>query len=127
VVDRIEIVLGRAPEDAPERDPKIQEEFRAFSSSLHDAGITFSQRAIAFDSADALGYPIGQFAIQLAQTGVPAALAAGVGAWLHARYGRKVRVKFDNIEVEARTPEEVEKVLNRVAEFRKRSADEDRP
>jgi hypothetical protein len=116
----IEIVLVRAPDDPPERDPRIQEELRAFSKSLRSAGLTVSQRAIAFDSADAVGYPIGQFVIQLAQTGVPAALAAGLGAWLHARYGRKAQVKFTKGRLEqvtARTPEEVGELLKHVADF----------
>jgi hypothetical protein len=45
-------------------------------------------------------------------------LAAVAVAWLHARSGRKVRLKFGDVEAEARTPEEVEQLLDRLACFR---------
>ncbi len=39
---------------------------------------------------------------------------AVLGAWLAARYGRKIRVKFDDIEIEAQTPEQLESLLSRL-------------
>lgn len=41
-----------------------------------------------------------------------------LGAWLRARYGRKIRVKFDDIEIEAQTPEQVESLLSRLEALR---------
>ena len=41
-----------------------------------------------------------------------------LGAWLQAQYGRKVRVKFDDIEIEAQTPEQVETLLARLEVLR---------
>jgi uncharacterized protein (DUF697 family) len=46
----------------------------------------------------------GEFIVTLAPIAGPA-FAAVLGAWLQARYGRKVRVKFDDAEMEAQTPE----------------------
>jgi hypothetical protein len=40
----------------------------------------------------------------------PAGLAGG--AWLHARYGRKLRLKIGEIEVEAQTLKQVERLLS---------------
>jgi hypothetical protein len=37
-----------------------------------------------------------------------------LGAWLQARYGRKIRVTFDDIEIEAQTPEQVELFVSRL-------------
>jgi hypothetical protein len=45
-------------------------------------------------------------------------LAAVAVAWLHALSGRKVRLKFGDVEAEARTPEEIEQLLDRLACFR---------
>ena len=39
---------------------------------------------------------------------------AVLGAWLQARHGRKIRVKFDDVEMEAQTPEQVEALLARL-------------
>jgi hypothetical protein len=46
-------------------------------------------------------------------TPIMGVLAAAIGAWLHARYGRKVRLKIGEVEAEAQTVEEVEKPLDR--------------
>lgn len=48
-------------------------------------------------------------------------LATAVGAWLHARYGRKVRIKIGDIEVEAQTGKEVEQLLERAQDFKSRN------
>ena len=118
--ERLEIILARAPDDPKENDPQYQEELRAFGQSLRAAGVTFSQRAIAFDSIDAHGYPLGDFLVALAPTVLPA-VAAIVVTWLRVRAGRKVRVKVGDTHVEARTAEEAEKLLKVAAEFRKNS------
>ena len=114
IVDRaqkIEIELQRAPDDPRVNDPQFQEELNGFAKSLRGTGVTASQRAMAFDSIDALGYPLGDFVIKtLAPTLIPA-VAGLCGAWVQARYGRKVRIKVGDIEVEARTAEEVERLL----------------
>ncbi len=49
-------------------------------------------------------------------------LGTALGAWLHARYGRKVRLKIGEIEAEAQTPEEVEKLILQAVEIQKRNA-----
>ena len=37
-----------------------------------------------------------------------------LGAWLQARYGRKIRVKSGDLEIEAQTPDQVELLLSRL-------------
>ena len=49
------------------------------------------------------------------------ALAGILGVWLHARYGRKVPLKIGDIEAEAQTAEEVEKLLDTAHEIQQRS------
>ena len=45
-------------------------------------------------------------------------LATALGAWLHAHYGGKVRIKVGDIEAEARTVEELESVLAKAQEIK---------
>jgi hypothetical protein len=113
-----EIVLQRAPDDASVNDPEFQKELREFSRSLSAAGVAFSQRAMAFDSADALGFPLAEFVIKALSPAVIPAAAAVCGAWVQARYGRKVRLKIGDIEVEGRTTEEIKTLLGQAADFR---------
>jgi hypothetical protein len=42
-----------------------------------------------------------------------------LGVWLQARFGRKVRIKVGDIEVEARTAEEVDALLKQALEVKK--------
>lgn len=58
----------------------------------------------------------GDFIIKLLACFGPA-LGTVIGAWLHARYGRKVRLKIGEIEAEAQTVEEVERLLGHAEEI----------
>jgi hypothetical protein len=48
-------------------------------------------------------------------------VGTATGAWLHARYGRKVRLKAGELEAEAQTVEEVERLLARAQEIHQRN------
>lgn len=61
----------------------------------------------------------GTFLVTIAP-GVIAALSAVLGAWLQARYGRKVRLRIGDIEAEGRNLEEVDALLKRAADFLKK-------
>jgi hypothetical protein len=112
-----EITLDRAPDDPPEYDPKYQDELAAFARSLDAAGISYNQISIALHTADAGGWPLGQFLLSFGQEAIPP-LAALAGAWVQARYGRRVRLKIGDVEVEARTIEEIERLEAVVRSFR---------
>jgi hypothetical protein len=60
---------------------------------------------------------VGEFIVTRASIVGPVFVAV-LGAWLQARYGRKVRVKFDDIEIDAQTPEHVETLLSRAVALR---------
>jgi hypothetical protein len=121
--EQIKIKLERAPDDPPENDPKFQNELREFSKSLRAAGVDFSQRGRTFDAVDAHGYALAEYAIkQLAPVAIPA-ITGAIGILLQARYGRKVRLKVGDIEAEARTPEEVERLLKSAAALQDRAAE----
>jgi hypothetical protein len=59
----------------------------------------------------------GEFVVTLAPI-LPPAFGTELGAWLQGRHGRKVRVKFNDIEIEAQTPEQVETLLARLEGLR---------
>ena len=44
-------------------------------------------------------------------------VTAAVTGWFAGRAGRKARLKFGDVEAEARTPEEVEQLLRSAATF----------
>jgi hypothetical protein len=119
------IELARTADDPPENDSVFQEELSHFSASLRAAGVPYSQTAIAFDSVDAHGYPLPEFIVAIKVLGPPviAALATAAGAWVQARYGRKVRLKIGEVEAEARTVAEVKELLKSAAKFQDRDHD----
>jgi hypothetical protein len=114
--EQVRIVLVRAPDDPRVSERKFQEELREFSESLRAAGVSFSQRAMAFDSVDAAGYPLPEFLVTLGPPAI-AALAAIAGAWVQARYVRKMRLKVGDVEAEGRTEEEIKRLLEHAAKF----------
>lgn len=44
-------------------------------------------------------------------------MAGLLGAWLQAKFGRKVRLKIGDVEVEGRSTKEVEDLLERAKAF----------
>lgn len=115
--ERIHIVLLASHEDPVVSDPAYQQELRTFSAPLHEAGVKFTQRGIAFDSAQAMGYPLGEYFISLAGIVGPI-VGVALGAWINGRAGRKVKLKVGDIEIEANSQEEVEALLNMALEVK---------
>lgn len=115
--DKFEIALQRGPDDPPENAPEFQEELQRFNNSLRSADVTFTPQVMEFKSVDAVGYQLPEFFVTLGPP-VIAAVAGRCGAWVQARYGRKVRLKIGDVEAEGRTIEEIESLLKRAAEFR---------
>lgn len=107
---RVEIILRRAADDPEVNSPEFQSELHTFSGALRSAGVSYSQRGMAFDSAAAMGYPLAEFAIKdLAP--YAATVVTALTAWIGARYGRKVRFKVGDLELEARSPGEIERLV----------------
>jgi hypothetical protein len=126
MTDEIRIILKPASDDGQVISASYQAELSRFSGSMHDAGLSFSQRGMAFDAIDAHGYALGEFAIKtLAPTAITALVALGT-VWIQARAGRKIRVKVGDVEAEAGTAKEMEAALRTAIEIKERlsSADE---
>ena len=110
----LSIVLIPSPGDLPKPSKEYQAELTAFARSMREQRIDFSSRAYMMESASGGGYALGEF-LAVAKTISPA-LAGLVGAWLHAKYGRKVKLKYKNLQVEATNVEEVERMVKLVRE-----------
>ncbi|MGI8841068.1 MAG: hypothetical protein ACR2F8_09875 [Caulobacteraceae bacterium] len=119
------IDLVPTSDEPADGDPAFQDGLSSFGATVRAAGVPLSQTAIAFDAADANGYPLPEFIVAIKALGPPAitALAAAAGAWAQARFGRKVRLKVGDVEAEGRTVAEIEKLLNMAAEFQDRGRD----
>jgi hypothetical protein len=77
---------------------------------------------MAFNSADALGFQSPEFQVFLGQA--VAAVAGLCGAWVQARYGRKVRVKIGDVEAEGRSVDEIGGLLQQADFPRTKSKDD---
>ena len=118
--DDVEVELIPAPDDPEVSSPEYQAGLTALTAPLHAAGIRFTQRAIAYDSVDVHGFPLGEFVVPLA-TVAGSVFGTAIVAWLQGRAGRKVRLKVGDIEAEARTTEEIEQLLAKAAELKAKS------
>jgi len=116
-MDKVRLTLQRAADDPKVNDPAFQAELSAFSAALGAAGITYSQRGMMFDAVGVPGYPLPDYLLTLGPP-VIAAAAGACGAWVQARFGRKVRLKIGDVEAEGRSVEEIESLLKLAAEFR---------
>jgi hypothetical protein len=108
--DQLEIGLIPAGDDPQWETSGYQAELQRFEAALNQEGLEIQAFVRSRKSAEFTSSPlVGDFLV-LAKTLGPAAIAA-IGGWLAGRNGRKVRIKIGDIEAEARTPEEVEKLL----------------
>lgn len=96
----------------------FQGDIESMSAALRATGSGLSQRMFVMDSAGDSGG-----AIQLAQMSIPVVTAV-IGAfsgWFAARAGRKVRLKIGDIEAEAGSVKEVERLIE-IADERGKAA-----
>ena len=118
--DGLKIELVWAADEPQVRDSTIQAELREFGGVLDTAKVRYSQYFVSLHSASVYDYALFELAVQtLAQTAVPVIVAA-VSGWFAGRVGRRARVKFGDIEAEAPTPEQVERLLRLAVEYQEK-------
>jgi len=101
-------------------DPGARQEANEFGKSFSSQGIEVEAGGTPRNWLPAGAEFLGDFLIKFAPTVGPVLAAAG-GAWLHAKYGRKIRLKIGDIEAEAQTVEEVEKLLAKAQEIQRKN------
>src|SRR5216683_4705877 len=86
--DQMELTLLRAPDDPTQFSDEHQAELYAIQEGLRKRGL----QVTGIGAHPAGDTHLGQFLITLGPP-VIAAVAAVAGAWVQARYGRKVKLK----------------------------------
>lgn len=114
-LSELEVTLIPASDDSGKFSPEYQAVLIAFSRHTKPS----SQRAYTMDAIDAGGGLIGECAFKAAGIFLPA-IAAAAAAYISGRAGRKIKVKFDDVEVEAATLEQVEQAVKLIEESRER-------
>jgi hypothetical protein len=108
-----QIVLELCPsaDEPPVHAPEARVELDTVSRALRSTGATFSQLMVSLHATNAFDYPSASFLITTLAKPALEAVGVIVAAWIHARTGRKVRLQVGDIEIEARTPEEIDQLL----------------
>lgn len=126
--NKMRLWLVPAADDPSAYDREYQRGLAEFYASLQARAIKVSPRMFFRDAVGGGVSFVGDFVIPLAQVIGPT-LGVVLVAWLQGRSGRKVRLKFGDVDAEGGTLEEVEALLKRAAEFNdsKRRASENEP
>lgn len=111
---KVKIHLENASNEPPTFSVQGQASLQDVIASLKKNKIEADAPIMALDSVDAVGGHTGEIAVLATAFGP--VLTGILVAWLQAKAGRKVRLKDGDIEVEARTIEEVGKLLDVVVE-----------
>ncbi len=105
-----QITLVLYSEDPNVLGETYQSELQSIRHSLQKGGVEFSFSDTKMDSPAAGAGWVNEFIIPIAHIGVPAVVGIAV-AWLHGKFGRKVRIHFyadgKPKKIEAQTPEQV--------------------
>lgn len=113
---KVRFYLVNAPDEPPTFSVDGQSALREVVSALRDNRIDADTPVMALDSAEAVGGYTGEIAVLI--QAVSPVLTGILGAWVQSKVGRKVRLKVGDIEVEARTVEEAEQLLQRAQAFK---------
>jgi hypothetical protein len=114
----VHLTMIAALDDPDQRSSGYQRQLTQFADSLTSNGMDFSAaRSLRMTEAAPVVYG-GAFTVQVLPALVPVVCTL-LGAWLRGRYDRRVRLKVGDIEAEAQTVEDVEKLLRRAQELQK--------
>src|SRR6185312_15222760 len=104
--EKLTLQLLPSVEDKPLRSTEYQAALSKFAEQLQAHGLNPSMGMHFEESADSHSFLLGSFTIGLGKA-IALPVCTAVGAWLHAKYGRRVRLKIGELEAEAQTVEEV--------------------
>jgi len=110
--EKLSIQLLPSVEDEPLRSAEYQAGLSEFAKKLQANGMNPSMAMHFEESADSHSFLLGSFSLELGKV-IVVPICTAAGAWLHAKYGRKVRLKIGETEseAEAQTVEEVKQLL----------------
>jgi hypothetical protein len=115
--ERISIDLVASDTDPPLRSNEYQIGLSQVFRELQAVDSRVSFRMFMQEAVDAPSFLMGGFTIakSVGLQAVPV-----IVAWLHGRYGRKVRLKVGDVEAEARNVSEIEALLKCAEKLRPR-------
>lgn len=114
-LDEIKFDLERSPEDGPQFSQEHQASIGEVFTAFKNEGIKIQPRIFTMDAVDAVGGATGEFMAFAKVLGPP--IVAALGGWLAGRNGRKVKIKVGEIEAEANSVKELDKVLERIGKI----------
>ena len=113
----LEITLIRSPDDPSLDSEQYQAALRDFDSALQSHGLNPSSRVLLIESAGIDVAPhLGVFAVNL-KDALPV-IGSVLTGWFAGRFGRKVRVKVGDIEVETSTVADAERLIAKAQELK---------
>lgn len=118
----LQLSLIPAPDDPRPKTSAYQAELQQFENDLQSKGVKVSASIEVREAWTPVPMPapyLGDFFIKLLNSPITGVVVGAVATWLHARAGRKVRLKIGDIEAEAQTVKEVEKLLARAQEMQR--------
>ena len=117
----LRLSLIPAPEDPTVYNANYQKELREFKQSLQGQGLLVDFGRQLLGSWEGGFFLLGDFLVKFLEKLGPLGLAGIAGAWIQAKNGRKVRLKVGDLEAEAQSVEEVERLLVRAQEIQQRN------
>jgi hypothetical protein len=112
-LDQVELTLLPAPDDPERICYEIQAKLFGIHENLRKHGVDVTR----VGAHPAGGTHVGQFRITLGPAAIEA-IAAVARAWVQTRFGRRIWLKFDEVEAEARSTQAIDELLKRVSAFR---------
>lgn len=116
--DSISIILIPSPDDPPKQSEEYQSGISALEKSMRSEEIAFTSSRYLIESTSGGGFALGEFLV--AAKSVAPLLSGLFGAWLRGKFGRRVKLKYKDLQIEATTVEDVEKLFALVAKHRKK-------
>lgn len=115
----LKITMIPALEDPDQESPAYQEELAEFEKSLKKARVECEAKPGKLLLTDTSHFVYaGTFVVKLAEAHGTTVVAA-IAAYFHGRHSRKVRLKVGDIEAEAQSVGDVEKLIDKAQEIRK--------
>ena len=117
--DLLHLTLLRAPEDHETFSPEYQAELQEVYERLQAYGVEVSARPFIPREAGGGGGLVGEFLIPLAQLGGPLISAVvAVKDWMAKCAGRQLRLTVGAVELEARSPVDLERILQKALKLK---------
>lgn len=116
-IGTIRIRFDASVSDSPLNSPEYQRQLAEVDAAFKAEGLDVQPRLRFHDAIGGGGIYVGEFILKLAPE-IGTILTAVLIAWLKGASGRKVRLKVGDVEAEARTVADIEKLIKQAERLR---------